>query len=172
MRLVDFQIEALCRAGMVKPFDPAMLNPCGLDVRLGDVLLIESVQGPGLVEYPLHVHSKEDPYLFVPGQFALAPTIEMFWLPDDVEAQFVLKSSRAREGLEHLMAGYCEPDWSGSVLTMELKNQRQLHPVPIWPGMRVGQLKFDKLEVKPRRSYKEVGRYNGHTTAMQSLGEP
>lgn len=168
--LPDHAIETLCLAGMVTPFDPEMLNPASLDIRLGDTLLIESAQSEELVPYPLHEHSENNPYLLLPGQFALADSFEMFNMPDNVECVFKLKSSRAREGLDHALAGFGDPGWHGSRLTMEFTNNRQLWPVKQWPRKRVGQLKFTWLSSKPRRSYRETGRYNGDVTVQGSKG--
>ena len=170
MILPDHQIHALCEQGMVTPFDPALVNPASLDVRLGSTLLIESAQGPELVAYPLEGHSQGQPYWLAPGQFVLAQTVEVFSLPPTIAAQFMLKSSRAREGLEHLMAGYCDPGWSGSVLTLELHNSRQLHSVALWPGMRIGQMVFHRMASTPERDYRETGRYNGDAVVMASKG--
>lgn len=170
MILPDSEIRALCLAGMVTPFDPSLVNPASLDVRLGHQLLIESCQSPQLVPYPLDQHSEVDPYLLRPGQFVLAQTVETFNLPPTTAAQFVLKSSRAREGLEHLLAGYCDPGWSGSVLTMELHCSRQLHPVKLWPGMKIGQMVFHRMAATPERDYSVTGRYNNHATVRESLG--
>jgi len=170
MILSDNEIRQLCEAGMVQPFDPALINPASLDVRLGDLLLIESAASPDLVPYDLEDHSEGHPYLLVPGQFALAQTLEIFNLPAHVAAQFMLKSSRAREGLEHLMAGYCDPGWYGSVLTLELHNSRQLHPVPLWPGMKIGQMVFHRMSQEPVRSYAETGRYNNDQSVQESRG--
>lgn len=173
MILPDFQIRALCAGEhqpMVSPFDEALLNPASLDLRLGDDLLIESAQGPQMIPYPFARHTADDPYLLRPGQFVLSSTLEVFHLPDDIAGQFVLKSSRARSGLEHLMAGYCDPGWSGSRLTLELHNSRQLHPVPLWPGMRIGQMVFHRMADRPLRSYLEVGRYNNQAHVQESLG--
>jgi dCTP deaminase len=168
--LPDHQIHAFCEAGMVTPFEPALINPASLDVRMGGTLLIESAQGPTMVRYPLESHTEGRPYLLQPGQFVLAQTVEVFHLPPTVAAQFMLKSSRAREGLEHLMAGYCDPGWSGSVLTLELHNSRQLHPVGLWPGMKIGQMVFHQMAAAPDRDYRETGRYNGDATVMASKG--
>ena len=170
MILCDFEIHARCMGGMVIDYDEDLINPASLDVRLGGTLLIESVKSPALVPYPLHQHNQDDPYMLVPGQFVLAETIETFNLPNDLAAQFMLKSSRAREGLEHLMAGYCDPGWHGSKLTMELHNSRQLHPVPLWPGMKIGQIVFHKMSTAPQRSYAVTGRYNQHASVHESLG--
>lgn len=173
MILPDFQIRALCAGEhqpMVAPFDEELLNPASLDLRLGDDLLIESAQGPQMIPYPFARHTADDPYLLRPGQFVLSSTLEVFHLPDDIAGQFVLKSSRARSGLEHLMAGYCDPGWSGSRLTLELHNSRQLHPVPLWPGMRIGQMVFHRMADRPLRSYRETGRYNDQPHVQESLG--
>ena len=168
--LSDWQITARCNGGMVSPFDPALVNPASLDVRLGDTLLIERAGDDSMVPYPLADHTQENPYLLKPGQFVLAQTIETFHLPDDIAAQFMLKSSRAREGIEHLMAGYCDPGWHGSVLTLELHNSRQLHPVALWPGMKIGQMVFHRMAGIPQRSYAVTGRYNGDATVQGSRG--
>ena len=170
MILADFQIRSRCEGGMITPFDPALLNPASLDVRLGPTLLIESAQSPGLVPYPLHRHSQAKPYELLPGQFVLAQTMEVFHLPDDLAAQFMLKSSRAREGLEHLMAGYCDPGWHGSVLTLELHNSRQLWPVKLWPGMKIGQIVFHLMAERPLANYAQTGRYNMDSTVQASRG--
>ena len=169
MILSDWQITARCNGGMVTPFDPELVNPASLDVRLGDTLLIESAEGLELVPYPLAGHTEQNPYPLRPGQFVLACTVETFNLPDDIAAQFMLKSSRAREGLEHLMAGYADPGFNGC-MTLELVNSRQLHPVALWPGMKIGQMVFHQMAATPQRSYAVTGRYNGSPTVQGSLG--
>ena len=170
MILSDAEIQAYCYEGMVTPFDPALVNPASLDVRLGDRILIESASSPDLVPLPLADHSETEPFLLLPGQFVLAQTMETFSLPEDIAAQFVLKSSRAREGLEHLLAGYCDPGWHGSVLTLELHNSRQLHSIPLWPGKRIGQMVFHRMSQPPERSYAVVGRYNRDRAVTGSRG--
>jgi len=122
MILSDWQIRSRCEGGMVQGYDPALINPASLDVRLGDTLLIESAQSRELVPYPLDRHSQADPYELRPGQFCLADTIEVFNIPDDIAGEFRLKSSRAREGLDQALAVWLDPGWHGSVLTMELRN--------------------------------------------------
>jgi dCTP deaminase len=169
MPLADFQITNLALAGMVEPFEPELVNPASLDVRLGDSILIESVVGDVMVPYPLTNHSPTSPYLLSPGQFVLAHTAARLAIPPSLSAQFALKSSRAREGLQHLLAGWIDPGFEG-VLTLELKNVRQLRPVPIWPGLLIGQLVFHPMDADPRRSYAETGRYQGDATVQQSRG--
>ena len=170
MILSDVEIRALCEGGMVTPFDASLVNPASLDVRLGETLLIESAQSPELVPYPLGRHDQENPYWMVPGQFVLGATLERWSIPSDVAAQFILKSSRAREGIEHLLAGFADPGFSNSVLTLELHNSRQLHAVPIWPGMRIGQMVFMKMSAAPAADYSIKGHYNNDLTVTPSKG--
>ena len=168
--LADFQIRALCESGMVTPFDPELLNPASLDLRLGSNILIESSEGPDLVPCCIANYTPANPYQVVPGQFLLAEAEPIFNLPNCIAAQFVLKSSRAREGLQHLFAGWCDPGWNGSRLTLELKNVRQLHWIGIYPGLKIGQMKFMKMDSTPLASYAETGRYNGDQTVRASRG--
>ena len=171
MILSDHEIHKLCADHqLVTPYNPELVNPASIDVTLGGKLLIESAQFRDLIEYPLHKHTQDDPYELKPGQFCLAQTVETFNLPDKIAAQFMLKSSRAREGLEHLMAGYCDPGWNGSVLTLELHNSRQLWPQLLWPGMKIGQIVFHRMSSRPALSYAVTGRYNNDSSVQSSKG--
>ena len=170
MPLADWQIASRCDAGMVEGYDPDLINPASLDVRLGDSLLIESAQTRDLVPYPLSKHTEDNPYELRPGQFCLAPTMEVFHLPDDVAAEFRLKSSRAREGLDQALAVWADPGWHGSVLTLELRNNRQLWPQLLWPGMKIGQMVFHQMTERPARSYAVTGRYNLDLAVQGSRG--
>jgi dCTP deaminase len=170
MPLSDWQIRSRCEGGMIEGYDPALINPASLDVRLGDTLLIESVSSRELLPYPLSRHTEANPYEMVPGQFCLAQTVEVFNLPDDVAAEFRLKSSRAREGLDQALAVWCDPGWHGSVLTLELRNNRQLWPQLLWPGMKIGQVVFHLMDERPVASYAQTGRYNGDLAVMASKG--
>ena len=171
MLLPDHEIRALCKEhALIHPFDPERLNPASYDVALGDNIMIEVAETTELIRHSIATHTKEDPYWLQPGEFILAETQEIFNLPDDpaVAAQFVLKSSRAREGFEHLLAGFCDPGWSGSRLTLEVKNARQKHKLAIWPGLLIGQMTFMPLTENPDRSYAQTGHYNRHESVMPS----
>ena len=124
MILCDSEIRALCKEGLVDPYDPALVNPASLDVRLGENILIETALTSHMQPCSIAGFTEEIPFLLHPREFILAETVETFFLPSFLAGQFALKSSRARAGIEHLMAGYCDPGWSGSKLTLELQNAR------------------------------------------------
>ena len=115
--LCDWEIQARCRKGdMVVPFNPELLNPASLDVRLGDHLMIESIYSPELIRIDISDRTEDEPFMLQAGEFCLAETLELFNLPNDISCQFVLKSSRARTGVNHLLAGWCDPGWHLSLI--------------------------------------------------------
>jgi dCTP deaminase len=172
MILSDTEIHELCLADGVQHFLPELINPASLDLRLGELIMIESAEDLSMRPLSLRGYTRERPYEMVPGQFILAQTIETFNMPEDIAGLFFLKSSRAREGYENLHAGYADPGWHGSALTLELKNARQLQPLPLWPGLKIGQMVFLRMSRKPALSYATVGHYNGDlaTTASKQFG--
>ena len=169
MILCDTEIRALCERGLVSPYDPALVNPASLDVRLGCELLVEVDEWPTMISVDIGGHSQEIPYLLQPHEFVLAETLEEFQLPDCVAGQLALKSSRAREGIEHLLAGYIDPGYNGR-LTLELQNARSMHAVALWPGMRIAQIVFHRMSMLPGKDYSMTGRYYGDTAVQASKG--
>lgn len=170
--IVDHQIRDLCRgSGLVEPFDPDLVNPASIDVTLGDTILVEGrICGPEQERTRwITKHLDGVPYVLCPGQFILAHTAEIVRVPNWLEATFCLKSSRGREGLNHMLAGYIDPGFNGRV-TLELHNVNQRHNIELTPGMRIGQLRFSTLDQTPLRSYAITGRYMNDMTVVASKG--
>lgn len=168
----DELLELIAR-GVIENAKPDAVNSASIDVHLGDVIMVEDFSsGPQLIDYrarekpamkkvPLH----EDGFILEPHQFILAQTVEIFHLPLDISAEYKLKSSMARIGLEHLNAGWADAGWHGSVLTLELKNITQCQRILIRPGDAIGQMVFFRHKPVPQeRSYAARGRYNGDKT--------
>jgi dCTP deaminase len=167
--LCDWEISGLSRLyGMVQPFQEELVNPASIDVLLGKNLLTE-VDAGEFKPVDLSPFSKEKPFLLEPSAFCLAQTQETFNLPDDIAAKFALKSSRAREGYNHMLAGWCDPGWHGSVLTLELTNAKRFSSLPLYPGLKIGQMVFYRMSAKPRANYAETGHYNNHSKVMGSV---
>ena len=167
MILPDHEIERLALAGMITPFNPDQLNPASYDVRVAREHAIEyNAEARYLVGTQFKIIVGD--INLEPGEFILAATMEIFHLPDDITAQFQLKSTWGREGLGHVMAGFCDPGWHGSALTMELKNYLRDSYIKIPIGECVGQMVFSRMESKPRKSYRETGQYNNDITVTEA----
>lgn len=168
--LADWEIRSLCEASrMVLPFDEKLLNPASLDVRLGPSLMVEVRDRPELLRIDISTRTEDEPYLLLPGEVCLAETVEQFNLPDSISAQFVLKSSRARDFYGHMLAGWVDPGYYGSKLTLELKNERRFHPLPLYPNLLIGQMVFFRMSAVPLKSYALTGHYNNHKTVMPNV---
>lgn len=165
--IVDHQIRHLARtAGLVEPFDPDLVNPASIDVTLGPTILREGRPGE---ERWVEVDIENGVYSLEPGEFVLAATQELVRVPNNIECVFNLKSSRGREGYEHLMAAYIDPGFIGRV-TLELVNVNRYHRLPLEHGMRIGQLRFAKVDSCPMRSYAVTGRYQNDQNVQVSKG--
>jgi dCTP deaminase len=167
--LCDWEIRTLCNGGgAVSPFSMEFINPASIDVRLGKNLMVERPHEPDLRLIDISEYTEENPYLLKAGEFVLAETLEKFRIPDRISAQFVLKSSRAREGYQHLLAGWIDPGYRGR-LTLEIKNIRKYHELPLYQGMRIGQIVFHHMSQVPVKSYAETGHYLDHDRVMPSV---
>lgn len=113
----------------------------------------------------------DEGYVIPPGASILAETVEVFNLPNDISAEYKLKSTMARNFVDHYNAGWADAGWHGSVLTLELVNHNQFHSVRIKPGQKCGQMVFFKHEEVPSdRSYATRGQYNNDKEVMTGKG--
>ena len=154
MLLSDRDIRAELDAGRVglEPYDPTMVQPSSIDVRLDRLFrvfenhryphidpAIEQAELTRLIDVP-----SDEAFVLHPGEFALASTYEVVSLPDDIAGRLEGKSSLGRLGLlTHSTAGFIDPGFSGHV-TLELSNVATL-PIKLWPGMKIGQLCLFRL---------------------------
>ena len=101
-----------------------------------------------------------EPYQIKPKQFFLATTAETVSIPDDLSAQIILRSTAARAGFNHALAGWIDPGFRGQI-TLELTNQLQLHDLTVQAGMRLVQLVVFQLNYPVTNSYRVLGNYQG-----------
>ena len=162
MLLSDRDIRAEIEADRIglAPWEPAMVQPSSVDVRLDRYFrLFDNHKYPFIdpaVDQPDLTHLIEveptEPFILHPGEFALGSTFEQVTLPDDVAARLEGKSSLGRLGLLiHSTAGFVDPGFEGH-LTLELSNVATL-PIAIYPGMRIGQLSFYELTTPAEHPY-------------------
>ncbi|HEX5771235.1 MAG TPA: dCTP deaminase [Nocardioidaceae bacterium] len=173
MLLSDRDILAEVEAKNIglEPFDPDMVQPSSIDVRLDRFFRVfENHKYPHIdpaADQPDLTRMVEpegdEPFILHPGEFVLGSTYEVVTLPDDVAARLEGKSSLGRLGLlTHSTAGFIDPGFSGHV-TLELSNVATL-PIKLWPGMKIGQLCFFRLSSPSEHPYgstKYGSRYQG-----------
>lgn len=180
MYLVDFQLQELCeKHGLIVPFDPARINPASIDLTLGrdfvnlsDSHIAFTVGDLGFCALPGE-RFEADRVQLAPGVALLATTAErvripnsmFFWASDTFGnhpvkgcvAELRLKSSAARNGLDHALAGWIDPGFDGT-LTLELHAHR---PIELLAGKAYVQLVVASCLATPARSYQQTGRYIG-----------
>lgn len=179
MLLSHDQLLDLIERGVIENAHADLVNAASIDLTLGSELLIEDhprwnncvdltqKQAPNMRP----VSMDDSGYYLSPRQFVLAQTQQRFNLPNDISAEFKLKSSIARAGLNHLLAGWCDAGWHGSVLTLELHNVTERHNLMLKPGMKIGQIIFYRHDpVSDDASYAARGRYNGNAAVTASAG--
>ncbi|WP_030451632.1 dCTP deaminase [Herbidospora cretacea] len=173
MLLSDRDIKAEVDSGRVRltPYDPAMIQPSSIDVRLDRMFRVfenhryphidPSCEQPDLTR--VVEPEKDEPFILHPGEFVLASTYEVIKLPDDIASRLEGKSSLGRLGLlTHSTAGFIDPGFEGHV-TLELSNVATL-PIKLWPGMKIGQLCLFRLSSPAEHPYGSAAygsRYQG-----------
>lgn len=169
MLLSHDEIMDVIRQGVVWNTQPGAVNATSLDIHLGPKVLREKRTGHReVIDYRKReagnfeeVLLGTEGYVLEPGDFILTQSREIFHLPLDISAEYKLKSSMARIGLEHMNAGWCDAGWHGSVLTLELKNMCNHHAIRIRAGDPIGQMVFfHHTPVPHEASYAARGRYN------------
>lgn len=157
----DAALHAAALAGMVDPFDPALVNPASIDLRLGAQYRLPS-DFPGVV-WGIQFNMPDTGIVLEPGQFGLFCTLETVRIPPNACAQLFSKSSTGRIGLEHLHAGWIDPGFCGQ-LTLEFHNVAPW-PIRLTPGQRLMQMVVESLTAPAVRDYSQTGRYQGQTGA-------
>jgi dCTP deaminase len=171
--LSDRDLRAEIDSGrlVVDPYDPAMVQPSSIDVRLDRFFRVfenhryphidpaeEQDELTRMVETP-----SDEPFSLHPGEFVLGSTYEVIGLADDLAARLEGKSSLGRLGLlTHSTAGFIDPGFNGHV-TLELSNVATL-PIKLWPGMKIGQvcvLRLTSAAEHPYGSAVDGSRYQG-----------
>lgn len=178
MSLISYsELVKLVEQGVINA-DPANINGASIDITLGDDIMLEGYRTLPYVDLMekeslsmVEHNMSGDGYMLKPGEFILATSVETFNLPNNIACEYKLKSSLARSGLQHLMAGWCDPGWYGSKLTLELKNVTERHFLMLRPGMKIGQMVFFKCDPVPEEnSYAAKGQYNSQDTVTANKG--
>ena len=156
---------------VLDPWEPSMLQPSSIDVRLdrhfrvfqnSRYTHIDPRERQDELTSPVETQGDE-PFVLHPGEFVLGSTFELVGLPDDLAGRLEGKSSLGRLGLlTHSTAGFIDPGFTGHI-TLELSNVANL-PITLWPGMKIGQLCLFRLSSPAEHPYGSAragSRYQG-----------
>jgi len=116
--------------------------------------------GQGFAGYDVRVEFEEgqDAWMFEPGEFRLASTIEHFRMRSDIIAEVKDKSSWARRGIT-VQNTVIEPGWRGH-LTLELTNHSRQY-ITIQRGMPIAQILFYQIEFTQQEIAHGLKGYDG-----------
>lgn len=166
--------------GLVTPFDAKLINPCSIDLRLGDTMRIPergwSSRESGV--WKMFENNADDltidnelprwgepfefaHYWLMPGEFVLCHSLEYVRIPVNAAALLFSKSSTGRKGLEHLHAGLGDAGFEGQWV-FEFCNNAPW-PILLIAGNRYMQMQLYDLVEEPLRHYGDTGRYQGQT---------
>jgi dCTP deaminase len=178
--LSDRSIRAEIESGRLvfDPFDPAMVQPSSVDVRVDrSFRVFHNARYPYIdVRQPMEDLTElvtvepDEPFILHPGEFVLGQTLERVSLPDDLVARLEGKSSLGRLGLLiHSTAGFVDAGFEGN-LTLELSNVANL-PITIYHSMPIGQISFMRMDAAVERPYgsrENRSKYQGQTEPTPS----
>ncbi len=177
MILTDSEIKAEIMTGRmeISDFDPTLVNPSSLDVRLGNEFYFICPTTDEPIN-PLDKHSfamvrqSEGSITLAPGEFCLSTLLEVIKLPPNISSSLRGKSSLARLGLDNSSFGaWVDPGFGGS-LVIELANHNH-YPLLLTSGMKIGQLIFYKHEkVHTPYNLKATSRYMNQEGVQGSKG--
>ncbi|WP_293444339.1 dCTP deaminase [Persephonella sp.] len=174
MILNDRKIKQLLKENelVIDPIDEKQIQPSSVDLRLGNDFLIYpeeieilDVKNPDLGNQLKKVVADDEGFVIQPKHFILATTREYIKLPDYLTAFVEGRSSLGRLGLFIENAGWVDAGFEGQI-TLEFYNANS-RPLKIYPGMRICQLVFAKMEEPAEKPYR--GKYQGQrgTTASR-----
>ena len=161
MLLSDRDIRAELESGRVAldPYDPAMLQPSSIDVRLDRYFRLFDNH-----KYPFIDPAADQPdltrlvevapgesFVLHPGEFVLGSTYEAVTLPDESPRDSRASRRWGGSGCYALDSRFHRPGFSGH-MTLELSNVATL-PILLWPGMKIGQMSFFRLSSASEHPY-------------------
>ena len=165
MILNDRALWMAAQKGLVKPFLEENIQGSSIDLTLGNHIKVENESPIGKLWTDFDMTDTD--YGLRPGEFVLAHTAETITIPEDCSAMVLLRSSAARAGFEHSLAGWCDPGFSGQ-LTLELRNNLRHRNLWLEPGLRLCQLVVHRMVEDAQQTYGLRGNYQGQTGATAS----
>tara|TARA_Y100000310_G_scaffold190375_1_gene190333 strand:- start:428 stop:988 length:561 start_codon:yes stop_codon:yes gene_type:complete len=136
----------------IKPYNPRLIQPASIDLRLGDKFLVFNCHECAIIDVKeknknlmreININNNKS-FIIHPNEFALGMTYETVGVSDKMVGRLEGKSSLGRLGLIiHATAGYLDPG-NCLNLTLELHNIGNL-PIKLYYKMPIAQMSFTPL---------------------------
>lgn len=150
--IAQSELEKLIKEGVIKiePFSWDQVGPGSIDLHLGDeftvfkkvreVFHVNDDTDHTVITETIRVH---DFFVLMPGESALAKTVEKITLPDNICGRLEGRSRFSRLGLlVHITASFMHPGISNHQV-LEMYNASPI-PLAIHPGTKICQFIFEK----------------------------
>lgn len=134
-------------------------NPASIDIRAGEYIITEVPKYGMARKLSLKEH---DGYLLNPKEFILCETYEYICVPLDLAIELRLKSSAARNAMDHSLAFWVDPNWRG-ILTMEIINNFRFNDILLEYKQWIAQLIVHTLTTPLTVEQGYNGKYNNAT---------
>ena len=147
------------RVYLVNPFNPEDLQPCSIDLHLGDEL--KTIRGK-------KIDLTQGSYKLKPQEFILGCTMETIHVPYDLMARVEGKSSIARLGVMiHITAGFVDAGYTGQI-TLEIFNASDKE-FELFHGDTICQIAYETLTTPVETPYD--GKYQNSQGVVNSKYE-
>lgn len=180
MILCDKNIKQLEK--IFNPFEEKQVNPASYDLRWSGRIrrpnpdkvnkVVRTWVKEELKDLWLPVQEYDEVYIH-PGELVLLDTYEVMEIPSNLCGLLMLKSSSGRFGLEHLHAGFFDPEFgldNPSTGTLEVTNKAPWI-IAIQKYQSLVQLVLMNMLEVPERGYKLTGNFNGQKYPVGSSAE-
>jgi dCTP deaminase len=175
MPLTDKQIIHWARNGGVTPFDPTMVNPASIDLRI-DRYWLDFHGGENMFEsenitlYPsslyVQLYNLLSPIKKLPIVL-MGMSYETISIPDDMAASLKLKTTPSRKGLGQVIGDWVDPGYYGKLTLMF-----QSHGLYKFTyKQRIVQLVMHRLDDAVTTSYAHKGHYQNQDKPTRAWDE-
>lgn len=151
---------------LIVPFNQTLLQPHSYDCTLDGEIKLARYSA----EFDERRWDSRDCDLGLwlqPREFALASTVEVFTVPQDIVGFVQGKSTIGRNGLQIENAGLIDAGFSGAI-TLELYNMAPW-PIKLTKGMSICQVHFTQADEPWFKNYSKTGHYNGQRGPTQAV---
>ncbi len=159
----DTKIKQWASSGGVTPFDPDLVNPASLDLRLGQFYR-KPVFKDDHYQWSAEIVIPKIGLAIYPDDCFLCHSLETTSIPTNASAKLLPKSRTSRKLIEILNMGYGDPGFIGQWV-FPLKSHWP-EKIILHTGDRIAQITLEECLDHAARPYEKTGHYQNQTGAQ------